>query len=129
MTREATWVPSNLITLDVRVDDGFVDIVKEGVDAGIRLGESVAEGMIAIRVSINRRAAVVASPAYWVERPPPEFPRDLSRHRCINRRYAVQRGIHRWRFVRVTEYVVLACEGPLVVIAHATRGARRRRRQ
>lgn len=103
------------VTLDVSVDDGFIDIVKDGIDAGIRLGESVAEGMTAVRVSVNRRAAVVASPAYWAARPPPEGPRDLSRHACINRRYAVQRGIHRWRFVRGAEEVVVACQGPLVV--------------
>jgi DNA-binding transcriptional LysR family regulator len=103
------------VTLDVSVDDGFTDIVSDSVDAGIRLGESVADGMTAIRVSADRSAAVVASPAYWTSRPPPETPRELSRHLCINRRYAVGRGIYRWRFVRGDEEVAIACEGPLII--------------
>jgi DNA-binding transcriptional LysR family regulator len=103
------------VTLDVSVDDGFTDIVSDGVDAGIRLGESVADGMTAVRVSEDRSAAVVASPAYWADRAPPETPRELGRHRCINRRYAVDRGIHRWRLVRGDEEVEIACEGPLIV--------------
>ena len=103
------------VTLDVSVDDGFTDIVSDSVDAGIRLGESVADGMTAVRVSADLSAAVVASPAYWADHPPPETPRDLGRHRCINRRYAVDRGIYRWRFNRRNEEVVIACEGPLIV--------------
>ncbi len=103
------------VTLDVSVDDGFVDIVSDGVDAGIRLGESVADGMTAVRVSADLSAAVVASPAYWADLPLPESPRDLARHRCINRRYAVDRGIYRWRFVRGDEEVAIACNGPLIV--------------
>jgi DNA-binding transcriptional LysR family regulator len=103
------------VTLDVSVDDGFTDIVNDGIDAGIRLGESVADGMTAVRVSADRSAAVVASPTYWASRPPPETPRELGRHLCINRRYAVDRGIYRWRFVRGDEEVAIACEGPLIV--------------
>ncbi len=103
------------VALDVSVDDGFIDIVREGIDAGIRLGESVAEGMTVVRVSPDRSAAVVASPAYWAGRSRPETPRDLSRHRCINRRYAAGRGVYRWQFARGEERLEVACEGPLIV--------------
>ena len=103
------------VVLDVVVDDGFVEIVRDGYDAGIRLGESVAEGMTSVRVSNGRRAAVVASPSYWVRHPPPAMPRDLDRHSCINRRYAAGRGIHRWRFERDEERLEVACEGPLIL--------------
>lgn len=103
------------VTLDVVVDDGFADVVRDGFDAGIRLGESVAPGMTAVRVSPDRCAAVVASPAYWNANPPPVNPRDLGRHRCVNRRFANGRGIYRWRFARGGEEMQVACEGPLTV--------------
>ena len=103
------------VTLDVSVDDGFVDIVHDGYDAGIRLGESVGEGMTVVRVSIDRSAAVVASPAYWRDHPRPANPRDLHRHRCINRRFAAGRGLYRWRFVKGDDRLEVACEGPLIL--------------
>ena len=102
------------MTLDVSVDDGFTDIVRDGFDAGIRLGDSIAEGMTSLRVSPDRSAAVVASPTYWAGRPTPET-RDLSGHQCINRRYAPGRGIYRWQFARGQERLEVACEGPLTV--------------
>lgn len=39
------------ITLDLSLDDGLVDLVASGHDAGIRLGESVAQDMVAVRLS------------------------------------------------------------------------------
>lgn len=103
------------VILDVVVDDGFVDIVGEGYDAGIRLGESLAEGMTAVRVSTNGRAAVVASPAYWDIHGRPESPKQLTRHKCIGRRYAAGRNIGRWHFVRDEETVDIVSTGPLII--------------
>ena len=103
------------VMLDVSVDDGFVDIVREGYDAGIRLGESVAEGMTSVRVSANVSAAVVASPAYWEKHAAPKVPRDLASHLCIGRRYAAGRGIDRWHFVRGDESIDIVSTGPLII--------------
>ena len=103
------------VVLDLVVDDGFVEVVQEGLDAGIRLGESVTPGMTAVRVSQDRSAAVVASPTYWSQHDCPETPRDLSRHRCINRRFAAGRGVDRWRFARDGKGMEIACDGPLTV--------------
>ena len=103
------------VTLDISVDDGFVDIIRDGYDAGIRLDGSVGEGMTAVRVSADRRAAVVASPDYWADHPPPATPRELDRHRCINRRYAAGRGLYRWKFARGSERLEIACVGPLTM--------------
>lgn len=107
------------ITLDVSVDDGLRDIISEKLDAGIRLGDQVANGMTAVRVSSDIRAAVVASPLYWEDNVIPLLPRDLAGHRCINRRYAAQRGIYRWRFARGDERLDVACDGPLIVNSEA----------
>ena len=103
------------VTLDVVIDDGFVDIVREGYDAGIRLGESLSEGMTAIRVSANKSAAIVAAPTYWARHEPPDVPRDLTQHLCIGRRYAPGRGIDRWHFARDQDHVEIVSAGPLII--------------
>jgi len=103
------------VTLEISVNDGFVDIVRDGFDAGIRLGEDVGPGMTAVRVSRNIRAAVAATPEYWQRHGRPESPSDLARHRCINRRYGLGRALHRWRFARNGETTEVACSGPLIL--------------
>ena len=107
------------ITLDAVVDDKLVDIVRNGFDAGIRLGEQVADGMTAVRVSSGLSAAVVASPSYWAARSPPATPRDLAHHRCIDRRYATDGGIQHWRFVRGEERVEVVGGGRLILNSEA----------
>lgn len=103
------------VVLEVTVDDGFVDIVRDGFDAGIRLGGSVERDMMAVRVSHDLRAAVVASPSYWLGRPRPEHPRDLRDHRCIGRRYGPGRDLHRWQFARDGRDVRIAPPGALIL--------------
>jgi DNA-binding transcriptional LysR family regulator len=72
------------IQVEIIIDYGLTDIVAEGYDAGIRLGEQVAKDMIAIRIGPDLRMAVVASPAYFETRPFPKTPQDLTAHECIN---------------------------------------------
>src|SRR5215218_4947466 len=50
------------INVEIIVDYGLTDIVSEGYDAGVRMGEQVAKDMIAVRVGSEMRMAVVASP-------------------------------------------------------------------
>jgi DNA-binding transcriptional LysR family regulator len=54
------------VTLEVAADNAFVDIIKQGFDAGIRLGKSLERDMIAVRVTPSLNAAVVASPTISV---------------------------------------------------------------
>ncbi len=51
------------VTLEVIIEDLFVDIVRSGFDAGIRLGEDVEKDMTDVRLTGSLRAAVVGSPA------------------------------------------------------------------
>ncbi|MFN7026523.1 MAG: LysR substrate-binding domain-containing protein, partial [Pseudorhizobium sp.] len=105
------------VELEISVNSGFLDIVKERFDAGIRLGESVGVGMTSVRVSDMLRSAVVATPGYWALHGRPDTPADLARHRCINRRYAPGRALHRWHFARKAEVVEIPCRGPLILDA------------
>lgn len=86
------------VVVDVTVTDAEFDIVAEGFDAGVRLGEVIEEDMIALPVGGQVREAVVAAPAYVAAHGAPEHPRDLVRHRCIGWRSAPGVAPHRWEF-------------------------------
>jgi DNA-binding transcriptional LysR family regulator len=102
------------VTLDVRVMLDAVDLVTGRFDAGIQLGEFVERDMIAVRVSADQRAAIVASPQYLATHPAPESPRDLTRHRCINFRRG-ELGLYRWEFERNGHGLSVSVQGALIV--------------
>ena len=86
------------VTIDVTVTDDEFDIVAQGFDAGVRLGQVIEQDMIAVRIGGDQREAVVASPGYIAEHGVPEHPRDLIRHRCIGWRPAPNQAPYRWEF-------------------------------
>jgi DNA-binding transcriptional LysR family regulator len=88
------------VTIDVTVTDEEFDIVAEGFDAGVRLGEVVEQDMIAVRLGGDQREAVVASLAYVERYGSPSRPQDLIRHRCIGWRAAPNKAPHRWDFAK-----------------------------
>ena len=91
-----------------------IDPVADGFDAGIQLGEFVERDMIAVRVSPGQRAAIVGSPAYFTRHPPPETPRDLTTHDCVNFQRRMKR-LYRWEFERDGQALSVAVTGPLTV--------------
>jgi DNA-binding transcriptional LysR family regulator len=103
------------LKVEVSVNLGFVDIVAERFDAGIRLGETIAQDMVAVRVGPDMRMAVVGTPAYFAGRSPPGAPHDLSAHSCIGLRYAAQGGVGLWEFEKGGRPVNVRIEGQLVV--------------
>lgn len=86
------------INVEVSVNDGFVDIVGEHFDAGVRLGEAVSKDMIAVRIGPDWRFVVVGTPGYFSRRSPPEHPSDLTNHQCINLRLPSAGGLYAWEF-------------------------------
>lgn len=86
------------VTVDVTVTDEEFDIVAAGYDAGVRLGELIAQDMIAIPITGEQREMAVASPAYLAAHGAPAHPRELVRHRCIGWRPAPQLPPYRWEF-------------------------------
>ena len=91
------------ISVEVCCDYGFVDIAAQGFDAGVRLGEDVAQGMIATRIGPDMRMAVVGSPAYFADRSRPETPRALTDHQCNNLRLPTHGGLYAWEFEKGEE--------------------------
>ncbi len=86
------------VKLHVTVTDEEFDIVAEGYDAGVRLGEVIAQDMIAIPVSGDLRQLAVASPDYLADSGIPDHPRDLANHRCIGWRAGLNVAPYRWEF-------------------------------
>lgn len=86
------------IQLDVTVTDDEFDIVAEGYDAGVRLGEVIEQDMIAVPVSGEQRQSAVCAPSYLERFGTPHHPRDLVAHRCIGWRPAPKAAPYRWEF-------------------------------
>ncbi|OEZ00218.1 MULTISPECIES: LysR family transcriptional regulator [Stenotrophomonas] len=87
------------VRLEVAQDDGLVDIVAEGYDAGVRLHEFVPEDMVAVPLGPPLRGLIVASPAYLRERGVPQHPRELVDHECVRFRFA-SGHLYKWQFER-----------------------------
>ncbi|QQP91240.1 LysR family transcriptional regulator [Skermanella sp. TT6] len=86
------------VQLDVTVTDEEFDIVAEGYDAGVRLGEVIEQDMIAVPVSGDQRQLVVAAPSYLERFGAPSHPTELPRHACIGWRSAPEVAPYRWEF-------------------------------
>jgi DNA-binding transcriptional LysR family regulator len=103
------------IRLEVIVDDGFVDVLAAGCDAGIRYDERLEQDMIAVPIGPRiQRFATAASPDYLDARGRPEHPRDLLVHACLRGRFA-SGAMPTWEFERDGEVVRVDPAGPLVV--------------
>jgi DNA-binding transcriptional LysR family regulator len=102
------------MTVDIVTEGRLVDIVVDGFDAGVRLGELVPQDMISVPLGPNQRFAVVGSLAYFERRPKPRTPADLTRHRCIRSRLP-SGGIYRWEFERHGEALAIDGDGPLIL--------------
>jgi DNA-binding transcriptional LysR family regulator len=96
--------------------DALADIVAEGFDAGIRLGEMIAEDMIAVRLTPPFEAIIVASPDYLSAYGRPRRIADLAGHNCIGYRQIQGRGLYRWD-VRADDgaEVTIATSGTVIV--------------
>ena len=103
------------IDLEISVDDGFVDIVRENFDAGIRLGESVERDMVAVPLNRPQAYMVVGSPEYFARHPPLREPEDLEAHDCIRYRFIARGTIYRWEFVRRGKEFEIGVRGSLTV--------------
>jgi len=88
------------IAVEISVNAGFVDIVADRFDAGVRLGETIAQDMVAVRIGPDMEMASVASPVYLAGRPLPITPHDLGAHNCINLRFPTLGGLYAWEFER-----------------------------
>src|SRR5213594_4712202 len=104
------------VVLDITTEgDSRPDLVAGRFDAGIHLGEFVQRDMVAVKVTGEQRAAIVAAPVYFDSHPKPKTPRDLTAHRCICHRMGAGGPVYRWEFEKRGKPVTVSVSGPLVV--------------
>ncbi|MET0935373.1 MAG: LysR family transcriptional regulator [Luteibacter sp.] len=103
------------IQVEVSANNELVDIVADRYDFGIRLGEQVGNGMIAVRVGPDFRMCVVATPGYFEARPRPLLPHDLTGHNCINIRLPTYGALFPWEFEKGGREVKVRVEGQLTL--------------
>jgi len=70
------------VSLSLNLSDRLVDLVNEGFDCAIRVGDLPDSSLVSVRLADNRRLCV-ASPAYLAARGHPAQPHDISRHECL----------------------------------------------
>src|SRR3982751_1172687 len=99
------------IKVEIIIDYGLTDIVAQRYDAGVRSGEQVAKGMIAVRIGPDMRMAVVGAPSYFRKRPEPKTPQDLLGHNCINLRLPSHGGVYAWEFEKGGRALKVRVEG------------------
>ncbi len=102
------------ICIEMVVENGLVDIVGRGFDAGIRFGNLVEKDMIAVKVGPPISAYMVAAPGYLERHGCPREPRDLLDHSCIVLRHVTTGQIERWQFARGSESFELSVSGHFV---------------
>jgi DNA-binding transcriptional LysR family regulator len=103
------------VKIDLSLDDGAVDLVEQGFDAGIRLGQSVEQDMVAVRLTGDLSWSVVGSPAYFARAGRPAIPEDLLRHETMRYRFHTSGALHKWRFVRDGEEFYVETAAAIVV--------------
>lgn len=103
------------IRVEIATDGTLIDIVADGFDAGVRMGDTLAQDMIAMRIGPDIRFAIVAAPGYLDAHSPIGTPQDLTRHRCVMTRMPTRGDMLVWELARGGEEARVRIEGPLVV--------------
>lgn len=100
------------VTLDLRLEDRFVDLVDEGIDVALRISAAQDSSLIARRIC-DMQHAVVASPIYLDAHGTPKTPEDLRNHNCIVDTNL--QGQANWRFVANGQTLSIHVGGPVRV--------------
>lgn len=99
------------VALEVEYAERFVDIVAEGFDAAIRIGELADNRLVAKKLCDHRRI-LCAAPYYLQQHGEPKTPADLADHHCLG-----FTGLHsypEWRLTRGDEKHTLKIRSRLV---------------
>ena len=83
------------IQLDLDFSDRMVDVIAEGFDAVLRIGQP-ADSRLSARKLGRFRLVTVASPDYLAQRGVPQTPADLLEHSCLQYRFSSSGKMERW---------------------------------
>jgi DNA-binding transcriptional LysR family regulator len=101
------------IEVEISASAELIDVVAEGFDAGVRLGQFIAADMVAVRLSPPFSSIVVASPAYLARAGRPERPDDLREHACLRFRRS-NGALGLWSLNDKGRSIDIAVSGPLI---------------
>ncbi len=105
------------LEIEIIATDRIIDIVEEGFDAGIRLGESLRDGMTAVKIVPRIRFSVVGSPAYFKKNPAPRTPAELKKHVCLQNLYPSGTR-YEWEFKKDGKTIEFQPTGPIASDDH-----------
>lgn len=103
------------VIVDLKLDDGFVDLVEQGIDVAVRNGPLADSSLIARRIATSQRLLVagkkylktLGKKEHW-----PRIPQDLLKHPCIV--YTELRARNNWEFSTADgSSVTVRVQGPL----------------
>lgn len=103
------------LTTEITSDEKMIDIVAAGYDAGVRLGETIAEDMVAVRLTPPLKAIMVASPAYLDAKGAPRSLAELRKHSCIGYRMIAAGSVYAWDLNDGGRDVAVEVSGPVRV--------------
>lgn len=99
------------LKLSLDLTDNVIDLVREGYDMSIRIGEVLDPNYVAIKLAANRRV-VCGAPSYFASHGIPHTLEDLARHNCLA--FNLQGGQHRgWTFQKDGKQVAVRVSGNL----------------
>ncbi len=101
------------VETEVYVENRFVDVVAEGLDAGIRLTEAIERDMVQVRLTGPGRFVVAGAPSYLSRRGTPREPKDLLQHGCIGIRSSTTGSRYAWELERGKKTWRVPVEGPV----------------
>ena len=101
------------VEVEIAANEALVDLAAQGFDAGIRLGHTVAQDMVAVRLTPPFRLAVVGSPDYLRARARPQRIADLRHHACLRLRRS-NGSLMPWAFADGNKAVEAIVSGPLI---------------
>lgn len=102
------------VSVDLRLGDGIVDLIEEGIDIAVRVGWTGDSRLIGRKLVPNRVCAF-ASPGYLERRGVPHRPDDLQDHECVNVRFKSSGQALRWPF-RVGNRVIEVTPNANIVV-------------
>ncbi len=103
------------IEIDITVDDHDPNVVSEGFDLVLKIGEVIDLDMIAVRLGGELRQIAVASPGFVERNGRPDHPRDLVNFPCVRWRWKGTGKVYDWEFNEDGRWFSVKVPGPLVV--------------
>jgi DNA-binding transcriptional LysR family regulator len=97
------------LTLDLKLEDRRVDLVKEGIDLAIRGSDRLEDSSLIARKLMTLRHVVCASPDYFARAGRPHEPEDLHSHDCVQ--FTLSGHTQEWSFTREGRTVRVAIGG------------------